>query len=216
VNEKIFILSAGRTGSHYLIDLFRQHGAMPLWLERNNLDSNYFIRDHASTYPQHDIVIHGHVITEEIKTISSEIDLVLNLRRDVFTQAISMIIAQDSKNYMSYENQVSRQQIEFKTLKETLLGIHLANVEYINECNLLNWKSTRIYYYEDLLQKPSNFLKNQFKLEGVDFVKHERICEKSPYDYKKLIENYDQIFKQYRKWYKSNKTILDYPKLKSC
>ena len=188
---------------------------MELYLETQVMSDNYFVRKHLRKWPECDLVVHAHELSKEISHISKHCDLVLLQRRDIFAQSTSMIIAGRAENWMTYHNPIQPQSISFDELASTALYINQHTAKQITACNSLTWQSTTEYYYEDILEAPSDFLKNRFILDGKPFNGNKKISIKSPYNYRELITNYHKLSKKFARWYKQNSLMFDLPQLKS-
>ena len=213
--KRILILSKGRTGSHMLLDSFRRLQVVTGKLGPDNGFDN--LNHMLDRYRENDIAVHAHDLTQDVRDNSHGLDLVLNLRKNMFDQAVSHMIAVNSGNYCDYNNRVSKMHISFDSIKIFIEYLYTETCKTIYECNRLKWKSTRIIYYEDFINNVDAYIENNFKLDyRIDWHESKPRSFKRPYDYSDLIINYQQLYKDFRKWKKQHINVFDYPDLKSC
>jgi len=198
MNNIYTIFSPGRTGSHIILEMlagtpFNKGGladAYGLWLPMNEKECQQYIKDQ-------NVVIHLHNINLIKELDPTAIILIISLRRDVFAQAMSSVVAKlvDEWSGKDYSNKIV-EPVVFDKLKfinhlELLLN-------WQNKLNLSNYKKVVTIYYEDLIDQGAEFLANKLNLEYAQS-KVGHVYQKSPYLYKDIILNWKELYQEYLK-----------------
>jgi hypothetical protein len=151
--NRVLIKTAGRTGSHVIA-----------WQEVERLGIDYLHHNDVDGTPdqlytlQGPCVVHDH--TKYVPSDSSEWDLIVSLRRDVYAQAASWCIANATNNF----GHAPAADGEFILDPERFI-ISLKNFKVVNYywhllAKFYNWHSVRVVYWEDLLPLDRTYPRN--------------------------------------------------------
>ena len=192
------IFSPGRTGSHIILEMltgtsFTKGGladAYGYWLPLNKKEYQQHIKDQ-------NVVIHLHNINLIKDLDPTTITLILSLRRDVFAQVMSLFVAGvvDEWSGKDYSNKpvdpVTIDPSKFINALKFML-------DWQRTINLLGYKKVVTIYYEDLIDQGAEFLARELNLEYVES-RVGRVYQKSPYLYKNIILNWEELYREYVK-----------------
>jgi hypothetical protein len=175
---KILLLSAPRTGSTYLCNIFK--GALPRytvviepWVcnssQLNFCDKNRF--DPTFNHLNYDnILVNTHIsdliyaYPKMYKDIIDSFDWVIKLtRNDLFEQVLSYAIARQSNVFLITNNQLPKVEIKLETFLKAYFSIVSANIYF----DLIEIPNAKKIVYEDLTLNPKIDL-NIFGIPGVD------------------------------------------------
>jgi hypothetical protein len=202
VNNIYTIFSSGRTGSHVILEMLSGPTKCPggladayaIWLP-HDLSENQNIIQHYLTI--HNVVIHLHNINLIKELDPANVTLIISLRRDVFAQAMSGVVASivDEWSGKNYSNKIVKpivfDQIKFISLVESILN-------WQQRVDLCNYKKVVTIYYEDLITYGAEFLARELNLEYAKS-KIGHVYQKSPYSYKDIILNWEELYQEYLK-----------------
>jgi hypothetical protein len=203
MNDIYTIFSNRRTGSHMILEMlagtpYRKGGltdAYGLWLPLNEKEARQHIKDQ-------NVVIHLHEI-DLIKDLDpSLITSVISLRKNVFAQSMSHVVATVVKEWSGkdYTNKTV-DPVEFDPIKyiTVLKLLH----KWKNNLDVSKYKKVVTIYYEDLVQQGAEFLAHELGL-NYDESKVGHVYQKSPYSYKDIILNWEELYQEYLKFTKQD------------
>ena len=191
--QKYLIKTAGRTGSHKILEYFHKHGFKIGWI-RHDKSSHSFSAGDIETADA--IVIHCHNLNL-IPPDHENWFLINSFRRNKLDQYCSNIVA-------NYTNQWSK----YDSVTCDELTLDLKDFEYHHKCYTYFQKAVQlqrnVFSWKGYAEIPYEYIESDFskliKLNDVseDSLKEEdSISEKSPWNYKKIFTNYDIAKKVY-------------------
>jgi hypothetical protein len=198
MNNIHVIYSPGRTGSHIILEMLTGPigtkgglaDAYAIWLPANREKYQQGIKDQNT-------VIHLHDLREIRDLDKSTVTLILSLRRDLFAQAMSMCVARivDEWSGKDYSNKIVE-----PLFFDTAEFIDLVNTQQqqARRLNLSGYKKVVTIYYEDLLDQGAEFVANKLELQ-YDQSQVGRVYQPSPYRYKDIILNWEELQQEYLK-----------------
>jgi hypothetical protein len=198
MSDTYIIFSPGRTGSHIILEMltgasFTKGGladAYGYWLPLNEKEYQQHIKDQ-------NVVIHLHDVNLIKDLDPAAITLIISLRRDVFAQVMSLIVAGvvDEWSGKDYSNKpVDPVTIDPSKFINALIFM----LNWQNRVNLSNYKKVVTIYYEDLIGQGAEFLARELNLEYVES-RVGQVYQKSPYSYKNIILNWEELYQEYLK-----------------
>lgn len=174
------VYSAGRTGSHLICN--------------NLISSSLKITEYPfiGTKPS---IIHCHnpLYKPPQKTIC-----IISKRRNIFDALMSRAIANiTNEHYVYSDNNVPQAPVTI-----TAEELHKSYVQYVSFYKLIKLNNRKIFeiYYEDLIDDPYCL----FSHLGIHKKINLLITHKSPYDYKKIIINHNELFEAYQRFLQIN------------
>jgi hypothetical protein len=202
-NTEIYIIySPGRTGSHIILEAISESPDTPGGL-CNAL--KYWEPGSEKPYSEYNttqnIAIHTHTLNDTIKNLDVDtcnVTLILSQRRDQFAQIMSNSISEITGEWhgSEYSNKSPIPQVVPKS-------IFLKHIEYHK-----NWQSNLKYlpfeqykkvitiYYEDIVNYGVEHLAQMLNVR-YDSTVTGKIFNKSPYNYKDWILNWQELHKEF-------------------
>ena len=201
MNNIYTIFSPGRTGSHVILEMLAGTpllkgglaDAYGLWLPLNEKECQQYIKDQ-------NVVIHLHNINLIRALDPTTIILIISLRRDVFAQTMSLIVAELVNEWSGkdYSNKIVESVVFDKLKFVNRAELFLRFLNWPNTLDLFKYKKVITIYYEDLIDQGEEFLANNLNLEYVQS-KVGHVYQQSPYSYKDIILNWEELYQEYLK-----------------
>lgn len=198
MNKIYTIFSPGRTGSHIILEMlagtpFNPGGlanAYGVWLPMNKKECLQYVQDQDQN-----LVIHLHNLDLLADLDPANINLIISLRRDVFAQVMSLIVAQtvDEWSGKDYGNK-SVDAVAVDPAK--FVHILKSFVNWSNGLDLSGFKQVVTIYYEDLIEQGAEFLARELGLEYAES-RVGQVYQPSPYRYKDIILNWPELYQEY-------------------
>lgn len=193
------VASPGRTGSHIILEMLTGPRGYPggladahsVWLPYDQGEDVYYIENNQS------VVIHLHDFKLIDHLDPSDITVIVSLRHDLFAQMMSLAVA-------TVANEWSGKEYSGKSIKpvvydrtQFIWNLHMA-INWPKEINLSAYKKVVTIYYEDLKDQGAEFLAKKLGLE-YDESKVGHVYRSSPYNYKDVILNWEELYQDYLK-----------------
>ena len=198
MNNIYVIYSPGRTGSHMILEMLTGPvgtkgglaDAYAMWLPTNREKYQQGIKDQNTVIQLHDL--------REISDLDkSTVTLILSLRRDLFAQLMSWVVARivDEWSGKDYSNKIVEPLIFNKAEFSYLVN---AQRQQARGLNLSGYKKVVTIYYEDLIDQGAEFVANKLDL-NYNKLQVGHVYQPSPYRYKDIILNWEELQQEYLK-----------------
>lgn len=200
--DKYLIVSPGRTGSHLIFSYFQRHHIDSIVIDEYNQFNRLY---HKDIFCKSDyFVVHYHgktFLAEDLHNWT----VIMNYRKDLFDQYCSYIIAEKTDQWTLYDKIKKFPKISLDM--EDMIDKTLEWVEHRKTVERLMirdrpWKKTIDIYYEQIIPD-DRLLFELVPLSGCYDADMYTGSEKSPYDKKKVISNYEANRFKYYKWAKN-------------
>lgn len=198
--QRYIIYSAGRCGSHGILEYFLKHGYESLHIKED--DTFWYEKDFVEI-PR--LTAHYHGLTWVPKDIKFW-NLIINYRRDFFSQFCSRKIAEKTGQYTNYDNLKKFHQVRVD-LDEAVYTVK-KYYDYLEAVRIIatenSWKSVIEIAYEDFVPDSNNLFKLLPLSEKFD-ASSKFWMQKSPYDVTRKIYNFEKkrklfLFKFFQKY----------------
>lgn len=195
------IFSTVRTGSHIILEMlanssrYNKRGlanARAIWLPAHEKECQEYFRDQKDQ----SVVIHLHDL-EHVRDLDlSTVILILSFRRDLFAQVMSLCVAYVTKewNGRDYSNKI----VEPVVFDKTRFINELTRLTRCEELDVSKYKKVVTIYYEDLVDQGASLLARELNLD-YDKSQAGYVYQKSPYSYKDIILNWEELHQEYLK-----------------
>jgi len=203
MNNIYTIFSPGRTGSHIILEMlsgtpYIKGGladAFGIWLPLNQTEYQQYVSNQNLVIKLHDIRL--------IRDLDpSTVTVIVSLRKDSFSQLMSLIVANNIVNEWSGRDYTGKTVepivVDKSILIKTLTRLRSWNYDWQNKINPSVYKKVITIYYEDLVEKGAEFLAKELDLEYTES-KVGNVYQKSPYFYKDIILNWEELYQEYCK-----------------
>ena len=191
--EDFYLLpTPGRTGSHFITSVFQSKGGCVI---HHPSQKGWVSKLHNAYYLNSPTIVHTHsihLINEIVNELPIKFKLILNLRKNLFDQTLSYCTAFKTNQFNFYFNPVSRIDIQ---LNEILLYYDTVRLFDTNKLLERQWAEVIELKYEELTEE---YILGKLSMNGDLFkLKNGPPTHKSNYDYKSIVNNYDELKEQF-------------------